>query len=689
MRNELEFEDIQAALAAPVDNSPAGLSRRRFLQMSAAGIGIAAIGPTLGRHAVMAGPRLAHDEGVLVVVQMGGGNDGVNTLVPIGQSRYPSLRGNLALGADEVLHLGGGVALHPSLKGLKTRWDKGQVAVVQGIGYADSTLSHFDSMAFWMNGRADAVPGQRANDGWLGRWLDGLGSSRSELEAVVFDSSVPLHFRGRQASAIGLSADGGTDFGVDDDPNDLRMYDAVRQMAGGGSAVSQWGQVLAANGVEALDLAGRVAPAYQGERPGGSSFAREMARAARLINADVGVRVLGTSLGGFDTHTNQAGEQADALARLDEGIEAFFANLDPRFASRVTLMTFSEFGRRPQVNGSGGTDHGTASVAFVIGAKVKGGLVGTYPSLNDLDSRGNLKPQVDFRSVYATVLDRWLRADSGEILGGSFAALPLFRGSPGNTDIVTPAPNPLARQGYMIATSAGGVYNFGRHASYGGTAAGNVVGLRRHPKADGYWICTSDGGVEPFGAADYHGSMAGRALAAPIVDMAVHPEGRGYWLLGGDGGVFSFGDVQFYGSTGNMTLAQPVVGMAAHPSGRGYWFVASDGGVFAFGKVGFFGSTGNIRLAQPVVGMASTPSGNGYWLVASDGGIFAYGDARFFGSTGNIRLAQPVVGMASTPSGKGYWLVASDGGIFAFGDAGFYGSMGAQTLPGQVVSLST
>jgi len=179
-------------------------------------------------------------------------------------------------------------------------------------------------------------------------------------------------------------------------------------------------------------------------------------------------------------------------------------------------------------------------------------------------------------------------------------------------------------------------------------------------------------GTGDGGAASY-GSMAGRALSAPMVAMAATPTSRGYWLLGADGGVFAFGDAPYLGSTGDLRLNAPVVGMA--PTRRnGYWFVATDGGIFSYGDAPFHGSTGDLRLNRPIVGMAATPSGHGYWLVASDGGIFSFGDAGYHGSTGDLRLNSPIVGMSASPTGAGYWMVASDGGIFSFGDAGFHGS---------------
>jgi hypothetical protein len=349
------------------------------------------------------------------------------------------------------------------------------------------------------------------------------------------------------------------------------------------------------------------------------------------------------------------------------------------------MMTFSEFGRRLQANGAGGTDHGVASMALVIGPKVKGGIFGGAPNLDAVD-RGSLATNIDFRSMYASVLGPWLGADASEVLGGSFEDLGLFKSGPGNGTVATPAPNPGASQGYLVVSAAGGVSNYGNRPSYGSSAVPDVVAAVAHPRGDGYWLCTADGGVEPFGSANFAGSMRGTALNGRIVDMACTHDGSGYYLLGEDGGVFAF-DAPFHGSTGSIRLVAPVVGMAGHPTGDGYWFVASDGGIFTYGPdADFFGSMGGQRLNQPVVAMAATPTGRGYWLVASDGGIFSFGDAQFHGSTGSIRLNSPIVSMKSTPSGKGYWLVAADGGIFAFGDAQFHGS--AANLGQRVVAMA-
>ena len=208
----------------------------------------------------------------------------------------------------------------------------------------------------------------------------------------------------------------------------------------------------------------------------------------------------------------------------------------------------------------------------------------------------------------------------------------------------------------------------------------NTPQTTQQPAAS-FWLASSTGGVWNFGNAPALGSLAGVALAKPIVGITPTHNDGGYWLVASDGGIFSYGNATFFGSTGGIHLNQPIVGMASTPDDRGYWLVASDGGIFSYGDATFYGSTGSIRLNQPIVGMASTPSGHGYWLIASDGGIFSYGDARFEGSTGSIHLNQPITGMTPTTDGLGYWLLAADGGVFNFGDAAFAGSAGAAPSP--------
>ncbi|HEY3942094.1 MAG TPA: hypothetical protein VGL60_06390 [Acidimicrobiales bacterium] len=202
----------------------------------------------------------------------------------------------------------------------------------------------------------------------------------------------------------------------------------------------------------------------------------------------------------------------------------------------------------------------------------------------------------------------------------------------------------------------------------------------------GYVLAASDGGIFNYGNLPFCGSLGNLTLNAPVVAVAESHDGGGYWMTASDGGIFAFDDAGFYGSMGGRPLNAPIVGMAATPDGGGYWLVAADGGLFAFGDASFHGSMGGQHLDAPVVGMAGDPATGGYWEVASDGGVFAY-DAPFFGSMGGRPLNAPIVGMAATTSGAGYRFVAADGGIFSY-NAPFFGSMGGQPLNRPIVSMA-
>ena len=668
-------------LFQPLRHDAATVSRRRFLRYTAVGVGAVAgatmLDAGLGRALAGAATPARSGDGLLVTLFLGGGNDALNMTPPIEDGRYHDQRGRLAVDPAKALPLGHGVGLHPAMPRLKARYDAGQAAVVLGVGDVAPDLSHFVSIERWMTARRDGT-------GWLGRWLDGIGGG--DLSAVALGSSVPLHLVGRRSRAVGMGAEPA---GVlaSSDALDRNVQRALRQMGGAGTGLGPLADAAAASAVDAIDLAGQLKGLHAGGLPA-PGLAREMALAARLVSADIGVRLAHVTHGSYDTHARQAGTHAELLGELDEAITAFFAHLDPRRAGQTTLLVFSEFGRRLMANGSEGTDHGTSGTVLVLGPGVRGGLHGAMPSLSKLTNRGrDLATTVDYRSVYASILTRWLDADATEILGGEFGDLDLFGTGPSRGDTSQPARRPRSAHGYVLVTADGAAHNFGNRAGHGGMSAPGVTAAASHPGGDGYWIASEDGSVEAFGAATFHGSMQGLPLNARMVDMAVAPGGNGYWLLGEDGGVFSFGNAPFYGSTGGLPLNQPVVGMAGHPSGQGYWFVAADGGIFAYGPdAGFFGSMGGQPLNQPVVGMAATSTGRGYWLVASDGGIFSFGDAAFHGSTGGMTLNQPIIGIAPTPGGKGYWLVASDGGIFSFGDAGFEGSLGGTGK--QVVAIA-
>lgn len=435
------LDDLALARLSVPARLPGDMSRRRFLQLAGAGAGAAAAGGTLGPlvtalHAHAAAP-IGPRDGVLVLIMMDGGNDGLNTVIPYTNGRYFSLRPRIAVPAAQVLRLNATTGLHPALPKIKGLYDQGKVAIVQGVGYQPPDLSHFTSMGIWMNAWSGSPP-SGAPTGWIGRYLDRLPNAANEsLHGVVLGTSVPLHMVGAQARASGLPHSMSGAFGSDrSDAANARMFDAISAFGSGPTGLGPLGQMVADVERDTIQLAQRIQPAYAGTFPE-SRLGRQLTLCARLINANLGIRVFSTSIGGFDTHSGQggtAGDHASLLAQLDGAVDAFFANLSPAFRSRVTLMTFSEFGRRPEDNDTSGTDHGTAGPILLIGDRVRGGLHGAAPGLgtNQLDQHGNLVRTVDFRQVYAAVLDQWLKADSKQILGYQFDAPALFSaGGPG------------------------------------------------------------------------------------------------------------------------------------------------------------------------------------------------------------------------------------------------------------------
>lgn len=425
------FEQSPAGsmLRAPIVREPNGPTRRRFMQGLLAVGGVAAGLPTFLAQAAAAATPIGTTDGVLVVVTLRGGNDALNTLVPISgshRSRYEQLRQTLALAPETLLPVGEEHGLHPSLSRLAARFTAGQVAVVRGMGtFGD--LSHFNTQATLMAGTA----GTSRATGWLGRYGDGLTEWDGGLRAVAVGNAVPLHLVGTRVKVTALPAPGDL-WGADTAATwERSAHECLRAFAASSTGLGTWGDRVAVVQRDALDRAGPVAPLYAPGLPA-AGLGRDLTLAARLINADLGTRCVAAELQGWDTHAFQLPSHAAQLAQLDQAIETFFATLTPAFAQRVTMLVVSEFGRRPAANASQGTDHGAAGLAFVVGNNVRGGLYGAQPSLTTFDAAGNLVPTVDFRSLYNSVLTPWL-AGTSSLLGGSYEDLQLFRAGPGAT----------------------------------------------------------------------------------------------------------------------------------------------------------------------------------------------------------------------------------------------------------------
>jgi uncharacterized protein (DUF1501 family) len=366
----------------------------------------------------------------LIVVQLAGGNDGLNTVVPFTDSLYSQLRPTLGLSASALLPLNERLALHPALKPLLPLWQGGKLAIVEGVGYPNPSLSHFQAMDIWqtldLNGQG--------SQGWLGKYVAGLvdkdghpfqslavGTSLpSALRALTADVPVvasPQSYRVMPDLATDRQAAGQTDLRLQ---ALLKLYNTYPQSAPYAALLDATAQ-LATTGSQALAQTDRqYQPAVQYPT---SNLARGLRVLAEVIAAGLGLRVGYVTVGGFDTHADQANAHAQLLGELAEGLAAFYTDLEAHgMAENVVVMTWSEFGRRVHENASGGTDHGTAAPLFVLGSAVTGGIYGEPPDLGHLDTFGNLSYTTDFRSIYATVLDRWLGAPAAAVLGGDFGS---------------------------------------------------------------------------------------------------------------------------------------------------------------------------------------------------------------------------------------------------------------------------
>lgn len=424
------------------------LDRRRFLQLIGMGLGAGMVaGPgsslldtaldTLSGNADTswaAGPIGAGD-GILVVLGMFGGNDGLNTVVPINDGEYYSQHGELAIPADQTLRINGATGLNPELTALKEFWDNDQLAIVEGVGYPDPDLSHFNSMATWMHGRMSGIP----TSGWVGRWLDGyLNGSKDLFAAAEVGYSLPLHMRGESSRATSIPASRPA-FGAGSSERDQRQYQTVRDLSS--ASTTHWSQEIGQAFVDQLDVARQIAPAIPEVLPESDLVARLEVQ-ARLINANLGFRVLSAGWGDFDSHAGQPDQHPLRMEELNAAIRRFYAVLHPRWANRVTFITFSEFGRTSQANDGAGTDHGTAAPHFVFGANVKGGLYGQRPTLAGLGRWGRMDHHVDFRDYFGSVIDGWLGGGSTDVFGRTTDDLGLFAAAPGSTVPGGPAIEP-------------------------------------------------------------------------------------------------------------------------------------------------------------------------------------------------------------------------------------------------------
>lgn len=397
------------------------MNRKNFLKRSAlATVGTLLIPDFLKAYEREQFGRAAVGDKILVVVQLSGGNDGLNTVVPFRNDIYYRERPRIAIQPDSVLKINDEIGFHPALEKLKSLYDDGLVTVINNVGYPNPDRSHFRSMDIWQTA-SDAS--EYRQSGWLGRYLDAQCAGTCQPHtALEVDDTLSLALKGERVKGLAVT-----------DPQKLynqtqsRFYEQLAQVNHEEFANVNYLYKTLAETVSSAEYlntktkATGTAPAY----PAGE-LANRLRTVGRLIRAGVATNVYYVSLAGFDTHVNQPGQQERLLRLYAEAVHAFVADVrDAGRANDVAVLTFSEFGRRVKQNASNGTDHGTANSVFLIGAGLKPDKqFELAPNLTDLDD-GDLKYRVDFRDLYASLLDQWLGVSSEAVLGRKFGELKL------------------------------------------------------------------------------------------------------------------------------------------------------------------------------------------------------------------------------------------------------------------------
>lgn len=407
------------------------MNRRDFLKTSSL-IALGASVPNfLARTAAQA--PLAQNPGardtILVVLQLTGGNDGLNTVIPYADPQYARLRPTLRQERNQVRRINDQIGLHPSLSGIADLLQDNAACIVQGVGYPNPSQSHFRSMDIWHAASTAAT----LTDGWIGRALRHIPAA-SSFHLAGNNEVAPLALTGAPVRVPTITSLQDFQLRVEAaGAADRRAQQTIIEQSAEGPQAQSGGlldfvQRTAVNTYAASHRLQEIGRNYTPRVPyPATALANQLRLAAQLIDAGLGARLFYVSLDGFDTHAGQAEPHANLLRTVSEAVSAFFRDLSERgHRDRLLIMTFSEFGRRAAENGSRGTDHGSAAPMFLIGGRVQPGLVGAHPSLTNLED-GNLRHHTDFRQVYAAVLERWLGVPSRQVLGQEFQPVSVFR----------------------------------------------------------------------------------------------------------------------------------------------------------------------------------------------------------------------------------------------------------------------
>lgn len=407
------------------------LTRRQFVTRSSAGLSLVSLSggvfPALLGRAFA--DEITHPNRVLVVIELTGGNDGLNTVIPYEDAAYYGARPQLGI-RDGLHRVDDRFAVHPAMGSVAELFKEGKAAIVHGVGYPRPNRSHFRSMEIWHTGYPESNAVQY---GWLGRFLDNLDEDRAKLAGIAFAESLPQSLLSAHANvpavrdfeSYGVFVEGEADVQLK-----RRMIEELSGPARGSEDTNGNLGFLKLQAQNAYAGAKQLREAIKGFQPRGEyegRLGRQLRMAAQVVAADLGARVIHVSLDGFDTHSNQPGIHAELLGQIDRGVSQFLKDLNEiGRADDVLVMTYSEFGRRVRENGSRGTDHGAAAPMFLFGNQLLAGFHGEHPSLTNLDD-GDLKFTVDFRSIYTTLLEDWFGANAKGILGEEFMKLGLIK----------------------------------------------------------------------------------------------------------------------------------------------------------------------------------------------------------------------------------------------------------------------
>ncbi len=396
------------------------IGRRQFLQVGSA---CATLPLFVRETGALFANSSQHNPGerILVVVQLAGGNDGLNTIVPYKDDEYRKLRGELAIPEPDVRTLSDDLAIHAAMGELCDRYEAGQVSIINNVGYPNPNRSHFRSTEIWESGCAES----ETLTGWAGRYFDSECSRNSSpMLGLQFGDKPAMTFAHPQGRAVTLTnpslfqwdnAQAGPYLDLLNEPRPTKNSEL---------------DFLQRTANKTLGLSRKIQDALSGQKTTVDylpfNFSQSMKIVAQMIASDIPTKIYYVSLGGFDTHTTQLNRHASLLQELSQGLSSFLMDLEQTGnLHRTLVMTFSEFGRRVAPNDQKGTDHGTAGPMFIAGGNVKAGLHGGLPDLHDLEE-GDLKYKVDFRSVYASILTQWLSADASKILAGNYPELSLL-----------------------------------------------------------------------------------------------------------------------------------------------------------------------------------------------------------------------------------------------------------------------